>query len=562
MDARWRVVAMSVLVFVAGCSRERESGEDASRVPVVPAFELPVCDVEEWRGIRPTPYEIAKHRTFDLPAARYAVGDHPASWGYTVGLRVDAEGRVQCHELLDGVPGLPTEPNRQQRQALAALARLRYAPFLRDGKAVAALIVEQIPEERIPPSHRPMPDVPLNQVRITLSRGGTIAGCGHSVEVGGDGQVIFTGGNCVAVEGRHEYQIPISDVRALTAEARRIDLWSMEPQYPYNGSDAETARLVIQMGDQTLSIYNEGSLETGVPLAVVRFQDMVERVSRAKEWHELSIFSLDQLEREGFDFNSEAGSAMLVRAIDHGDEAVVQRLVALGTPLRVAPMRKYLLGNDKPEDLAFLEFALRERCAVLAAPMIERGVLLSRGRPDQRKLDLAFRAAIESGRLAAVQAVWNGGAPLKPSLHYMATPVDRPRDRPRRTSVVNFLVLPWQDQAWEGLPIAQWLAGQGMRLDERTLDGSTLLHAAANANDIAFVRFLLAQGLDVSIRNERGAQALNVSGDEDIALVLLRAGARTDAPGNSHDSFFLHQAKQRGWYRVLEWQQQPDQSAR
>lgn len=563
MDARWCVVAMSVLVFVAGCTRERASVEDASGVPVVPTFELPVCDVEEWRGIRPMPYEIARHRTFALPAVRYAVGEYPQEWGFRVSLLVDAEGRVQCYSGSRTLLGEPMQANLQQRMALATLALSRYRPFVRDGEPVPALITEQMPGERRPLAHRTMPTVPLADVRMSLTLGGGYSG-GEAVEVHGDGRVVYDGSPHSGVSGRHEYRIPVEDVRRLVEEARRADLWSMEPRYTADVKDSPTTRLVIALGDQIHSIYDEGGPSwTGMPSAVVSFQESLWRVSRAWDFKEISLFAIDRLQAERFDFGSQASSNLLVRAIlGRCDEAVVQRLVALGTPLRGAPVRKYPLGNDKPEDLAFLEFALREQCAALAPPMVERAVLLSHGKPDQQKLDRAFRAAIESGRLAAVQAVWDGGAPLTPSLHYMATPVDRPRDRPRRTSVVNLLVQPWQDQAWEGLAIAQWLAGQGMRLDARTLDGSTLLHAAAAANDIAFVRFLLAQGLDVSIRNEQGAQALNVTGDEDIALVLLRAGARANTPGSPQDLFFLHQAKQRGWHRVLTWQQQPDRGAR
>lgn len=562
MDARWRVVAMSVLVFVAGCSRERASVEDASRVPVVPAFELPVCDVEEWRGIRPARQEIARHRAFDLPAARYAAGEYPQEWSLEVSLLVDAEGRVQCYSGNRTLLGEPAQANLRQRMALATLARSRYRPFLRDGEPVPVLIAEQIPGERLPLAHRAMPAVPLADVRMSLSLGGGYSG-GEAVEVHGDGRVVYDGSLFRGVAGRHEYRIPVEDVRRLVEEMRRADLWSMEPRYTADVKDSPTTTLVIALGDQSHSIYDEGGPSwTGVPAAIIRFQESLWRVSRAQDFMKTSLFAIERLQAEGFDFGSEAASDLLVSAILGCDEAAVQRLVALGAPLRGAPVRKYLPGSEKPEDLAFLEFALREHCAVLATPMIQRGVLLSRGRPDQQKLDRAFRAALEGGRLAAVQAVWDGGGPLTPSLHYQAPPVTRPRDHPRRTSLVNLLVEPWQDQAWEGLQIAQWLAGKGMRLDARTLDGSTLLHAAANANDIAFVRFLLAQGLDVSIRNERGAQALNVSGDEDVALVLLRAGARVDAPVNPQDSFFLHQAKQRGWYRVLEWPQQPDQSER
>lgn len=172
MDARWCVVAMSVLVFVAGCTRERAPVEDASVVPVVPTFELPVCDVEEWRGIRPMPHEIARHRTFALPAVRYAVGEYPQEWGFRVSLLVDVEGRVQCYSGSRTLLGELMQANLQQRMALATLALSRYRPFVRDGEPVPALITEQMAGERRPLAHRTMPTVPLADVRMSLTLGG------------------------------------------------------------------------------------------------------------------------------------------------------------------------------------------------------------------------------------------------------------------------------------------------------------------------------------------------------------------------------------------------------
>lgn len=526
----------------------------ADAVMSVQASEpLPACTPGQLIGLAPSPEQVTAHRQFDAPTLKYAQDKHPEEWGFPLVLLVDASGHAVCYEM-DDSNGRAVALNAQRKGLLVAARQWRYRPFMEGDKAGAAVVHETVAEERIPPQRRVMPEVPLDTVKISLSRSGCYGTCPiYSVEVFGDGRVIYDGDRYVDVIGRHEYRIPVEQVRGLLDTFRRSDAWSLESDYSAMTTDSPTYCLSIHLDGQERVIQDYVGLRVGMPQIVRHLQDAVDRISRAREWTELSQFAVTQLQQEGFDFTSQAGADLFANAAmndDSHDEAALLQLIALGTPLQGGLFQEWQEQGIASEFEMF-KLALSHHRVALIAPMLERGLLLKRGRVDQAKLDEAFQSAIEGGRLAAVQAIWNYSDTVKPSLHYVESPASEGADPTGRYSVLMRLER-LQDPAWEGQQIAAWLATQGADLrSARDARGETLLHVAVQAEDIDFVRYLLAQGVDVSAESRNGLPALGGAHTEDMAMLLLQAGSTWGmGDGGKH---FRDYAGWNHWGRVLAW---------
>src|SRR5690606_772179 len=125
-----------------------------------------------------------------------------------------------------------------------------------------------------------------------------------------------------------------------------------------------------------------------------------------------------------------------------------------------------------------------------------------------------------------VQSIWEAAGAGHPALTFMDEG-ENLDDKPvrKRAPVTLLLSGAYQPrQEWQGLAVARWLVARGCDIKASGADGDTLLHIAAEANDVAFVRYLLDQGLDASAAGEYGLPPLASVQDEDVALLLLEAG--------------------------------------
>jgi hypothetical protein len=149
--------------------------------------ELPACPAGQLAGIAPTSAEIAAHRQYEVPVLTL-LGPHDPEriWGLSLVLSVDESGTVSCYEAEDSF-GRPQAVTGERLSLLQAMAHWRFKPFLRDGTAVPAIVREQVYEQRLPQHRRSAPQVPLDQIAISLRRSGCFGWCpAYSVEIRGD----------------------------------------------------------------------------------------------------------------------------------------------------------------------------------------------------------------------------------------------------------------------------------------------------------------------------------------------------------------------------------------
>jgi uncharacterized protein DUF6438/ankyrin repeat protein len=538
--------------FISFAVIAASSVQGCAKAPTPVAKDIAVCSEAQLLASAPSPEEAKAHRKFALPVISYAYGTQREDWGLQLALRVDASGRVECYLARD-VFGREQTLNAERRAALKEIGGARYQPFLREGKAVAAIVSEKVLEQELPEKHVPLPQVPLEQVHITLERTGCYGWCpSYTVEVYGDGRATFQGRGYVDVEGKHDYRVPKEGVARLVESLRAKDLWSLRSEYQAGITDNPTYVLTLDMGKQSRRIVDYVGEMVGMPSVVSEFEDEVDKVAQSGSWKHLTTETVQQLEAEGFQFDSQAGAELLARAVankEARDEAAMLELIERGAPLAVT--RKQAPGfSGTPGPL--LESALRNHHATLLQPLVARGALDTNGKRDQNKIDAAFRAAVQGGRLEAVKAVWDvAGSRPHPALTFEDQSED---DKPVRQQSPLTLALShsYGDDGWQGMEIAKWLAGQGGDLKARAANGDTLLHIATDAGDVRFVRYLLDQGLDASMPGEYDLPALGSARNEEIALMLLEAGtdfSRMDDGGRR----FLQYAEENHWGRVVAW---------
>lgn len=546
----WRMKGMTlVMAIYAVAGVVPEDLHDRQAVP----SGVPECAAGQLEMIDQAP-DAAGHRQFDLPVLRYPAGSGHRDWGLPLTLLVAPTGRVAC-QVIGHTFGHAPEMTDQRRQLLRDMTTWQYRPFVRDGRPASAVIEETVTEELMPRSHRDMPTVPLDQVTLSLERTGCFGTCpGYIVRIHGDGTVEYRGDESVDITGKHTYRIPVGKVAALVEDLRRADLWSMESSYRTPVTDNATYLLTLKLGDRVHEIEDYVGGQAGMPRAVSRFEDEMDRVARTSEWTQLSTFAVEQLHREGFDFRSAAAADMLARAVandDGRDERAMLQMIAAGTPVTGGNALDWRRPPGTRVRPSLLEGALIHHRAMLIDPLLAAGALRTGAALDHQKVDAAFRDAIEGGRLSLVQKVWSLTTPgARPSLWF----TDKDDEgHAHRTPVTLLLSRRPSDHGWEGMAIAQWLAGMGCDLEAHAANGDTLLHRAVDAGDITFVRYLLAHGLIPSTPGNFGLPALGSAKDEDIALLLLQAGS--DWHMGDHGESFLRYARDMHWGRVLAWLQ-------
>lgn len=481
-------------------------------------------------------FEAAEHRMKALPAVTYPAGSRRNTWVYPLTLRIDAAGAVECWEQTPGhdpdraVAGL----DASRREVIERLPEWRYAPFLRDGKAVPVIVRERLREERSPAKRRAPSDVTADRVRISMERTECYGTCpAYFVEVRGDGTAIYEGRSHVTVLGKHQYRVDPAKVAQLVERARGADLWSAERRYAAAITDNPTTTLWIAFGKQEREIVDYAGERVGMPVAITGFQDLVDELAGTRQWTHLTIEGVAALEAEGFAFASRAGGELLARAVRGptiGDDAALVRLVELGAPPQ---------GFDGVFSL--IESALTAGRPKLVDALIARGALDADGRADARKIDAAFQAAIRGGDAALIEKIWNvGGGSLHPSQRF------------DDADVILLLDGAYQDPPKRLLAAVRFLESKGSRLDAVDAKGETLLHIAANANDAELVRYLVAKKLDPNAVSARGISPLGMTHDEEVTMLLLEAGAD---PSKMSDEDYDYRAfvEVNAWTRVRHW---------
>lgn len=481
--------------------------------------------------VSPDDKEIAAHLIGQMPVIRMDFSKSPmlAAIGVVpVELLVDENGNVTSAKV-EGEDNANTDAEgtrltKSQREMLKTVIAeadktamtLRFRPFEDAGHPVPAQFEVHIPVRALeqqsvkhvafPPIHH------WNSVKMTLSRSGCFGSCpSYSVEVHGDGTVLYDGGAYVAITGSHRASVSSDAVSQLVEAFRAADYFSLKDKYMWGATDLPTFKTSISIDGVTKEVVDYAGAQVGMPESVSRLEETIDRLSGVERWTKGNSETVPALTQEKFDFKSPQASEILANVARMGDADAVRDLLAAGVIISTQPVQ----GPFRMAGTALENAALRGDVEMLHA-------LLSAGiKNPEAKTDALKRAAL-GGKSDAVSLLIHSGAnPIAPDVLVGA--------------------------GGSGVPaVVQEILKYKPDVNGRNQDGTTALlaslqayHYNRDAKDVNLkevVRILLDAGADPNIADNEGMVPLIVNArDAEIAQMLIVHGANVNA--RAKDSF-------------------------
>lgn len=445
-----------------------------------------------------------------------------------------------------------------------------FEPYLKEGRALPATfryLVSILPPER-PTRHRI--DFPTQldraQVRIVLERGTCYEGpCPmYSVQIDGDGTVVYNGFKYVAVEGKHRSRIPAEAVDRLLDKFRAADFFSLDDAYQAEITDNATFTVSLKLGKQEKRVIDYAGLLAGMPQAIHDIEDSIDRAANSDRWTRAAPGLVESLRAEGIDFQSDAAANALAGAAKFQQMQTLEALIREGVkptgkvsgigPLAHAagrgnrPMIEALLaagaGRAKQEVTDALWTAAKHGNLGLVTRFIEGG-----GDPKANAIQSDswdFFAGLDgSSVLSAAVASCN---PVVVEEILKHNPDIAAKDQRGRTAIYRLAETNrcGEDTTAPAATIGA-LMRAGAQLDIRDSDGSSQLMLSPN---VALIQALLDAGAAVDFPDSYGRTPLQRAYSEEVALILIRAGADTTGRDSSGESI-LDRAQQKGWKKVI-----------
>lgn len=438
--------------------------------------------------------------------------------GVSVEAIVDADGSViSATGWLHPVIKVPP---RIIAQTESLVRGLQYKPFMRNGRAVRAKFYEYVqllPPEIKPARHVPFPRVKdWKSVKITLQRTECLGECpAYTVEVHGDGAVVYEGGSYAAFTGQHRGLVPRDNVIELVRQFEQADFYSLRVEYRGEVNDQATRVTSIEIDGRRKQVTDYAGLETGMPVVVSDLEDTIDRLADSERWTRGNAKTLAALETEHWDFKSDEAADTLARVAQYGNADVVRDLVSAGVPTN---------GRNLSENTALVQAADRGDAVMLRA-LLEAGAAT-----NPQNLANAVVAAAGSGKVEAFAVLLSGGGNIKS------------RDELGRTALMA--------AATSGSPamVEEVLKSHpDLNAVDNTEGRTALMQVATNdfykvtrEDVLEVIRLLLKAGADLNVRDEDGNTALILCAmfNVDLVLPLVQAGADVNARNNQGQSAF------------------------
>jgi ankyrin repeat protein len=401
------------------------------------------------------------------------------------------------------------------------------------------------------------PAVDRDKLRITLSRTQCFGECpAYQVTVDGHGHVVFTTDSqtwedvdleptadpkfaapFVVAPGRHEADVDPKDVDALVERFRSAGFFELKDEYRLPVSDAPTYTLEVDTGDGVKRVTDYHGYEAGMPPAVGELEAAVDKVAGTARWVDGADGLIELLEREGFDFRSEAAAHMLLGAANDGSDETIRQLLKRG-----ALLSRTFRGTSYGQS-ALLAAVYGGRASLLTA-LVARGWLK---RVDRKVIARAFAMSgggcspdLVDAAVAAGVAVDSTSAP---------STADSTSDG-KETALAAIAHNSYQCRQNKGdaVETAKRLLAHGASPNARDEEGETPIFEVDN---LELLDLLLAHGADPHAVGKDGNSAVFGSWNDEIVLRLLQAGA--SPRGRSDGRTFLETARDHHMTKVEAW---------
>ncbi len=451
--------------------------------------------------------QVAAHETGNHKAVRMQPTQSSRIFqSVHVTIVVDVAGNV--------ISAIPTEgPSEAFAGAIAEVMTWKYTPFEKDGAAVSAKFADYIrvlPPEEMPKVHQPFPKINgLAGLVMRLSRSGCYGTCpAYSVEVHGDGTVLYEGNAFVVLTGEHKDRISPEQVSEMVDAFRKADYFSLKDEYSYLVTDCPTYETSFQVDQVSKTVRDYVGEEAGMPELVSDLESTIDRIVGTLKWVKGNAETVPALKREGWDFKSSEAAKVLARASQESSSTLVKDLLAAGVGHS---------GENENGNSALAAAALSGDHPTVKM-LIQAGV----GKADPQAKTAALAAAARTGDIELVRTLLDYGADPRGTW---------------RSEQESGTVLMWA--ATSGVPevVEIILAGhpnvnsrdeKGRTAFWYLCEGNTYFDEKRHADRARVVHLLTQAHADLNAQDDEGNAALHGAYEPDVAKALIEDGANVD----------------------------------
>lgn len=407
-----------------------------------------------------------------------------------------------------------------------------------------------------------------DKLAITLTRSACYGSCpAYQVTIYADGRVRFTtktepvdavdalhrqfaGARGVLLPGTHEDRVSPAAVAALAKQFEAADFWHLKDEYRSPVTDNPTQIVSLLSGTQRKSVIDYVGTEAGMPQAVRRLEEAIDRLAGTDRWVSGSPALIPWLERTGFPFHStDAAELALAGEEQQAPEATILALIERGAPLDTPVIEDPLLQPAQTKPPAFgtelIQAALRRGHAKVFQRLVADGWLEHLGKPKAAAIFAEFAAGCSPALVDAVAAA--GVSIDKPENLDAGSDLDPAQGKTALGELSS--AYPCMDNASAQLKTAERLLALGANPNHRDSVGHTPLYGVEN---LALLNLLLAKGADATVKANDGESLVFGSWTDAIVLRLLQAGA---SPVGRYDDgkTLAQEAKARNMPMVARW---------
>ena len=540
------LLSASIILFSLICNSPAQNASSDATLEK----KLPPVEISDY-------WNVAQHRLSEDEPLRVAhVPPEYLFGGIRIEVVVDVQGNVVAAKIAETDPLDPQPHKNLYPTALAQARSWKYKPFEKDGKPIAVTFTEYIrilPPEDLPKVHVPFRRIKdLKSLRITLKRTTCFGSCpAYSLEISGDGSVVYQGQRYVVFTGEHHDHISKEALGQILAAFRKADYFSLKDKYFYGVTDNPTTTTSIAFDGMQKSVIDYVGEHAGMPHAVAELEETIDRVVGTLKWVYGNAETVPSLMRENWDFKSTEAALTLARAACEryhralmNDPTLIRDLVAAGVPPDAhGPEGRSALGCVAAQKDRETVILLMEAGAAKGKPSVKNDALAgaaSAGDLELVRLMLKYGAdpndAVPDGQTILMSAAESGapevvaeilkyhpdvnarGPGEQTALHFASEDRSFRGDEGDRET--------WEKQRGE-VVLLLVKAGADPRLADK--DGNTPLH---KARLLPVAEALIKSGADVNAHNNEGETPLMVTYSEEVASLLVRSGADISARDN------------------------------
>jgi hypothetical protein len=124
-----------------------------------------------------------------------------------------------------------------------------------------------------------------NSVVITLERGICFGTCPiYTVEIHGDGTVVYRGDDCVVAKGERRSRLAPAEVAKLVGAFRAANFFSLRDHYAATVTDGPAYRTSISFDHNRKAVIDYFGEMVGMPPALAKLEDEIDRVAGTDHW--------------------------------------------------------------------------------------------------------------------------------------------------------------------------------------------------------------------------------------------------------------------------------------